>query len=55
VPNATLAPNQTSIQPALSSGTCQPGAIAFAPLAANASGQSFTAILLGDCTGDWIA
>jgi hypothetical protein len=53
VPNATSAPNQTSIAPALTTGSCQPGAIAFAPLAANASGQSFTAILLGDCTGSW--
>ncbi len=52
-PAATAAANQSPIEPALATGICQPGAIAFAPLAANAGGQSFTAILLGDCTGNW--
>jgi hypothetical protein len=53
VPAAAAAPNQSPISPTLASGSCQPGALAFTPLAASASGQSFTAILLGDCTGNW--
>lgn len=53
VPAPTPAPGQTLIPPVLTAGTCEPGAIAFAPLAADASGQDFTAVLLGDCTGNW--
>ena len=53
VPAPTAAPNQSPIQPALTTGACQPGAVAFNPLSANATGQDFTAVLLGDCTGNW--
>ena len=54
VPTPAAAPAQTPLQPHLTTGTCQPGAIAFAPLSAGASGQDFTAVLLGDCTGNWV-
>jgi hypothetical protein len=53
VPAPAAAPNQSAIAPALATGTCEPGAIAFSPLAAGAGGQDFTAVLLGDCTGNW--
>jgi hypothetical protein len=36
-------------------GPCQPGAISCSPLVGNPSGQNFTAILFGDCTGNWAA
>src|SRR5262249_37635511 len=32
---------------------CQPGAILYAPLAADVAEQNFTALLIGDCTGNW--
>lgn len=49
------APGQNSqvIQPLLASGSCQPGAIVLAPLSAPAERQDFTALLIGDCSGDW--
>lgn len=53
IPAPTAAPNQSLVAPALATGQCQPGAIAFNPLSANAAGQDFTAVLLGDCTGNW--
>ncbi|MFN8642533.1 MAG: dockerin type I repeat-containing protein [Candidatus Binatia bacterium] len=54
VPAPVAAPNQTLLPPSPASASCQAGAIAFAPLAANAGGQDFTAVLLGDCTGNWL-
>lgn len=54
VPAPAAAPGQTLLQPSLTAGACQPGAIAFAPLAADAGAQDFTAVLLGDCTGNWV-
>ena len=53
LPNATPADNQTPMDPQISSGTCQPGAIGYDPLVPPAAGQGFTAILFGDCTGNW--
>ncbi|MGH7789115.1 MAG: right-handed parallel beta-helix repeat-containing protein [Candidatus Binatia bacterium] len=44
---------QTSVAPSFAGGVCQPGAIAYAPLGADALGQDFSAALLGDCTGNW--
>ena len=52
VANATVVPNQ-SVVPPLLNGTCVMGSLTYGPLAANASGQSFTGILLGDVTGNW--
>jgi hypothetical protein len=53
VPSPAPAPQATSIAPSLSSGSCQPGGIAFAPLASDATGENFQAILIGDVTGNW--
>ncbi|MEO8605714.1 MAG: glycoside hydrolase family 44 protein [bacterium] len=53
VPSAAALPNQTVVQPALTSTTCAMGAITFAPLSGDAAGQDFQAVLLGDVTGNW--
>lgn len=53
VPSATAVPNQTVVPPSLSGGRCTMGSLTFSPLAADADGQSFTAIPLGDVTGNW--
>lgn len=52
MPDAASAPNQQLIQPQLGA-TCQPGAICFAPLVSQATGQNFSAVLFGDCNGSW--
>jgi hypothetical protein len=39
--------------PVLNGGSCQPGAITLSQLPGDVSGQDFTALLLGDCTGNW--
>lgn len=53
VPAATVVPNQSLVPPALASGSCTMGSLTYGPLTADAGGQSFTAILLGDVTGNW--
>src|SRR5262249_12587287 len=40
-------------QPTLAAGICQPGAILYDPLTADVAQQNFTALLIGDCTGNW--
>jgi hypothetical protein len=52
VPAAAAMPNQSLVSPALA-GTCTMGSITYGPLAADAANQDFTAILLGDPTGNW--
>ncbi|MDX2170886.1 MAG: PQQ-dependent sugar dehydrogenase [Deltaproteobacteria bacterium] len=47
------APNQSSSPPVLTSNSCQMGYITFAPLVDSAGAQNFTAVLLGDVTGNW--
>ena len=53
VPQPVAGANLQVLPPGLAAGTCQPGAISWAPLASQASGQDFTAALFGDCSGDW--
>jgi hypothetical protein len=53
VPAAAPVPNQRVTQPQLQAGSCQSGAVAFQPLAGTAENQDFTALLFGDCTGNW--
>ena len=53
VPAATAVPNQSVVPPALATGSCIMGSLTYGPLAADAAGQSFTAILLGDVTANW--
>ncbi|MDX2167225.1 MAG: dockerin type I domain-containing protein [Deltaproteobacteria bacterium] len=52
-PSPVAAPNQTLVQPVLSGGVCQQGEIVFDPFSPPQGGQNFTAILLGDVTGNW--
>jgi hypothetical protein len=51
-PVASPAPNQTLVQPQISTGMCQQGAINYSA-APSLSGQDFIAILFGDTTGNW--
>ena len=52
-PTAVPVSGQSLLPPIISSGDCRRGSIAFNPLTASAQGQSFKAILFGDCTGNW--
>jgi hypothetical protein len=53
LPTPASIPNQTLIEPQIMSGRCQPGGIDFQPLTPPGFDQDFTAILFGDCTGNW--
>jgi parallel beta helix pectate lyase-like protein len=53
VPTPMAVPNQQIISPALATGTCRNGAITYNPLTNTAAQQDFSAVLLGDCTGNW--
>jgi hypothetical protein len=52
-PSPGAAVNQRVIDPSLSTGTCQRGAIALEPLVGSATQQDFLGMLFGDCTGNW--
>lgn len=54
VPVPAAVPNQQVTSPTLSSGSCLPGRIAYNPLTQNATNQDFRAMVLGDCTGNWV-
>jgi hypothetical protein len=45
--------NQSVVQPLLRDGICQPGSITLNPLVQAVTAQSFRAVLIGDCTGNW--
>jgi hypothetical protein len=51
-PQPAPAANQLVTPPALSLGDCTPGAVSYQPVSASASGQDFTAILLGNADGN---
>jgi hypothetical protein len=53
VPVPAAVPNQSLIQPLAGPTTCQPGAIAYSPLATDATGQDWQAVPIGDVTGNW--
>jgi hypothetical protein len=53
VPAPAPATNQTVLPPQITSGACRNGAIAFSPLASSVSNQNFSAVLFGDCSGNW--
>lgn len=54
MPTPAAASNQQVIQPLNMAGNgCQHGAIQYAPLAGQVANQDFTALLVGDCTGNW--
>lgn len=43
----------TAVEPDLHQGSCTPGAIVFDPLTASMDDQDFTAVAVGDCSGNW--
>lgn len=53
VPQPAATGNIQVMPPALAPGTCQSGAICWASLASQATGQNFMAGLFGDCSGNW--
>lgn len=54
VPDPSVVPGQTLVQPQLSTGMCQMGAIMYDEnFMPPATGQDFRAILIGDVTGNW--
>ncbi len=53
LPDPAEVENQLVIDPEIGGGECRRGGIAFNPLAAPAQEQNFSAILFGDCTGNW--
>ena len=55
LPVPAAAPNQgqISVEPQITSGVCESGAIGFDSLTSTVSDQNFSAILFGDCTGNW--
>jgi hypothetical protein len=53
IPNEPMIADAYAIEPSLRSGTCSRGAYVYSPLTGNATGQNFTGVLLGDCTGNW--
>lgn len=53
IPDATAVANQTVIAPLPGAQSCTAGAIAYSALPESVSGQSFAAVVFGDCTGNW--
>jgi len=46
-------PHQRLSEPSSNHGSCQRGGIQIDPLVGSAAGQDFSAILFGDCNGNW--
>ena len=55
MPTPAAAPNQSLVAPLPGATMCTPGGIAFSSLPASVDGQSFSALVFGDCTGNWRA
>jgi hypothetical protein len=55
VPAPTAMPYQRLVLPEPGVNTCQPGSIVLDPLLGDAPRQDFSAVLFGDCTGNWNA
>ena len=55
LPVPAAAANQQVVQPAnmQAADSCRGGAIEFTPLAGQVDSQDFSAVLFGDCTGNW--
>src|SRR5207249_2167691 len=49
---ASAGANAQVVEPAVSSGSCQTGAVEFQPLTGTLTNQDFSAVLFGDCTGN---
>lgn len=53
IPTAASAANQTLIQPQPGPEDCTPGGIAYQSLIGSPDEQNFSALVFGDCTGNW--
>ena len=53
IPTPAWAPDQTLIQPQPGSDQCTPGGIAYQTLTTSLDEQNFSALVFGDCTGNW--
>jgi len=53
MPNPASALNQQVAPPVVGGSSCQLGAIDWMPLADNVANQDFSAVLFGDCSGNW--
>ena len=53
IPVPDAVPDQVIRPPQIGSGSCEPGTIAFQPLSEPAANQNFSAMLFGDCSGNW--
>jgi hypothetical protein len=53
VPTAQASATIQLTQPLMRTGSCQPGSITFSPLADQCTGADFSAVLFGDCSGNW--
>jgi hypothetical protein len=53
LPEPAAAPGQTLIQPRPGSQSCMPGGIAYTTVAGPLAAQDFSALVFGDCTGNW--
>src|SRR5262249_23284632 len=53
IPEPGAALHQQIVAPAIGASSCQPGAIDWQPLAASVTDQDFSAVLFGDCSGNW--
>ena len=53
IPTPAAAPNQTLIQPQPDPTACVAGAIEYSTLTASLDQQNFSALVFGDCTGNW--
>jgi choice-of-anchor B domain-containing protein len=53
MPEPAPATNQQVATPAVAANSCQPGGIDWTPLSGSAADQDFSAVLFGDCSGNW--
>jgi len=53
IPTPAEAANQQLVAPLVVPGPCQLGTISWTPLVSQADHQDFSAVLFGDCTGNW--
>lgn len=55
LPDPAPAPGQVASAPIITTSSCVPGTIMLDPLTGSLNDQSFIAIAIGDCSGDWPA
>jgi hypothetical protein len=55
VPAPVALPNQRLVEPQFGEASCQRGGIVLDPVLDSAPEQDFTALLFGDCSGNWLS